>query len=208
MEQYLPLAVAPFIGLLLGKLVFASGAGGAGVRLMAGMAAGALAVALCAMMASPDIPAAWTHCLLGWALLALAWIDGRQLRLPDLLTLPLLLLGLGSAWLLEPWLLTDRAIGAMAGYAAFRLIGWCYAAWRRQDGLGQGDAKLLAAGGAWVGWEDLPLVVMLAALAGIASLGLAALRGVRVTARSRVPFGPFLALGIWAVRIAQALAGG
>ena len=175
---------------------------------MVWMAVGAMLVALWVVLISPDVPAAWTHCVLGWALLALAWIDGRHFRLPDALTLPLLLLGLGSAWLLEPWRLTDCALGAMAGYAAFRLIGWGYATWRGQDGLGQGDAKLLAAGGAWVGWEDLSWVVLLAALAGIAWVGVGTLRGARVTARTRVPFGPFLALGIWMVRMAQLQGGG
>ena len=208
MQSYLPLVAAPFIGLVLAKVVAACGEGATGKPLVAGMAAGAGAVALCAVLVAPDGLSAWSHCVLGWALLALAWIDGRHFRLPDTLTLPLLLLGLGSAWLLEPWLLTDRAIGAMAGYAALRLIGWGYFAWRGQDGLGQGDAKLLAAGGAWVGWEDLSWLVMLAALAGIAWTALRTLRGVRMTARSRLPFGPFLALGIWTVRMAQAWGAG
>lgn len=194
------------MGLLLGLVVLAAAPGQhesiRGFR--AAMAVGALAVALCAALATPDILDAWANCLLGWVLLALAWIDARHLRLPDALTLPLLLAGLCAAWLLEPWLLTERAIGAIAGYLAFRLIGWGYAAWRGHAGLGQGDAKLLAAGGAWVGWEALSWVVLLAALAGIAWAGLQAVRGERLTSRSHLPFGPFLALGIWTVRIAQA----
>lgn len=209
-EPYLPLLVAPLIGLLLGEVVVAAApatisaeAGQSRLRFRVGMTFGAVAIALAAVLTTPDIFLAWANSFLGWGLFALAWIDGRHFRLPDALTLPLLLLGLGAAWLLEPWLLTDRAAGAIFGYVAFRLIGWGYAAWRGQDGLGQGDAKLLAAGGAWVGAEDLSWVVMLAAIAGICWFGLRSVQGVPVTAQSRLPFGPFLALAIWTVRMAQ-----
>ena len=64
----------------------------------------------------------WIGCALGWTLLALAWIDAEHLLLPDVLTLPLIVAGLLAAWWREPWALTDRAAGAIAGYVAFRLI--------------------------------------------------------------------------------------
>ncbi len=204
-EPYLPLLLAPFVGLLLSLVVavVAPDKGWPPLQERIGMAGAAVAIALCTVPASPVGPAAWANCLLGWGLLPLAWIDIRHFRLPDVLTLPLLLLGLGGTHLLEPWLLTDHAIAAIAGYAALRLIGWAYAAWRGQEGLGQGDAKLLAVGGAWVGIEGLSWVVLLAALAGIAWAGLLAARGAPLTARTRLPFGPFLALGIWLVRLLQ-----
>ena len=234
MDAYLPLLAAPFIGLLLSRVVAAatppsgdpgaaaSGSPGRGRSLAtllgelrsrwrdaspfsieAAMVGGAFAVASCAVLAAPDITIAWANCVLGWGLLALAWIDARLLRLPDIMTLPLLLAGLVAAWLLEPWLLTGRATGAIVGYLAFRLISWTYVAWRGHEGLGEGDAKLLAAAGAWVGWQDLSWVIMLAALSGIAWAGLRVLTGAKMTARSQMPFGPFLALGIWMVRLAQ-----
>lgn len=158
-------------------------------------------VALWAVVAAPDPATAWAHCLLGWALLALAWIDAGHWRLPDALTLPLVPLGLAATWALEPWRLLDHALGAGLGYGAFRLVALAYRAWRGREGLGRGDAKLLAAAGAWVGWEGLSATVLLAALAALAFAGLLRLRGRAVTAGTALPFGPFLALGTWVVRL-------
>ena len=143
--------------------------------------------------------AAWAGCVLGWALLVLAWIDLRDFWLPDLLTLPLILAGLAATWWLQPWALTDHAIGAVAGYAALRLVSWAYRALRGRDGLGEGDAKLLAASGAWLGWQALPLVLTGAAVAGLAAAAIAMLRGGRVTAATALPFGPPLAAATWIV---------
>ena len=93
--------------------------------------------------------------LLGWA----AWIDLKRMILPDWITLPLIPAGLALAWVQEQPLL-DRVIGAVAGYAVFAGIAWIYRRWRGRDGLGLGDAKLLAAAGAWTGWPSLPSVVL------------------------------------------------
>ena len=134
-------------------------------------------------------------CALGWTLLTLGWIDAGCLRLPDALTLPLILAGLAEAAVLEPETLTGRAAGAAVGYAGFRALAWAYRRLRGREGLGQGDAKLLAAGGAWVGGLLLPDVLLGAALVGLAW----ALRRGRPDAAERVPFGPFLAGGIWLV---------
>ena len=140
-------------------------------------------------------------CVLGWTLLALAWIDWRSFRLPDLLTLPLLMLGLVSAWLDAPDVLLSCLIGAIAGYAALLLVDLCYRCARGRAGLGRGDAKLLAAGGAWLGWQALPWVVLLAALLGLALAVLQRARGIPLTRETALPFGPPLALAIWVVRI-------
>ena len=164
----------------------------------------ALGVAIWALLSDPAQPAAtlWATCLLGWCLLALGWIDWQHGRLPDALTLPLLLGGLVSTALLEPWHLTDHALGAAIGYATFRLVGALYRTLRGRDGLGQGDAKLLAACGAWVGWEGLPPAVLLAALAGITlTLARAAKGGAALSGATSVPFGPCLALGAWVARL-------
>ena len=136
----------------------------------------------------------WADCVLGWTLLALAWIDWTYLRLPDVLTLPLLLAGLAVTAFHDPDSVTDHAAAAALGYAALRVIALSYKALRGRDGLGGGDAKMLAAIGAWVGVEGLGPTVLMAALAGFA---VAALRGGKLTAQSVVPFGTCLAVGAW-----------
>ncbi|RZA06897.1 MAG: prepilin peptidase, partial [Proteobacteria bacterium] len=156
----------------------------------------AVAVAAWAVLAAAEPQHALANALLGWVLLALAGIDADHLRLPDVLTLPLIVAGLVATWLLEPWVLTEHAVGAIAGYLLFRLLAAAFRRWRGYDGLGIGDAKLLAAGGAWVGLGALPMVISIAALAGIGWITLR--HGDRHRA---IPFGPFLALGIWLMRL-------
>jgi leader peptidase (prepilin peptidase)/N-methyltransferase len=139
-------------------------------------------------------------CLLGWGLLALALIDRRHFLLPDALTLPLLATGLGATALLDPPSLPAHAIGAAGGYLAFAGIAALYRQVRRRDGLGLGDAKLLAAGGAWLGWSALPSVVLLAALLGILEVLAARLGGGAPLAATRpIAFGTWLAAAIWLV---------
>ncbi len=158
----------------------------------------AIAVSLSAALAVPqDTQSLWAGCLLGWTLLALAWIDAETWCLPDVLTLPLILAGLlATAWL-DRDDLTDHALAAALGYSAFRLLNAGYRRLRGRDGLGEGDAKLLAASGAWVGSAALPFAVLAAALGGLAWAGILHLRGTRLTGGLKLPFGPFLALGSW-----------
>ncbi len=171
-----------------------------------GIELAALAIALISVSVDGG-ERAWLDCLLGWWLLALGWIDLRSWLLPDALTLPLVLAGLAAAIAFDPEGLTDRAVGAIAGYLGLRAVGFLYRALRGREGLGQGDAKLLAAAGAWVGLRALPQVVLLAALAGLFAAGCLRLVGVRLDAQSALPFGPFLALAAWLVWLAPALAG-
>ncbi|MBV9784143.1 MAG: prepilin peptidase [Acidisphaera sp.] len=159
----------------------------------------ALTVALWAVAAEADPVRLWADCVLGWTLLALAWIDWQHFRLPDVLTLPLVLLGLGATAILQPADLVDHAAGAVAGYLAFRAIGAAYRRLRGREGLGQGDAKLLAAAGAWVGVASLPMVALVAALTGLTLAGLWRLGGRAMTATTRLPFGPCLAFALWIV---------
>ena len=142
----------------------------------------------------------WADCALSWTLLALAWIDVEHGRLPDALTLPLLAGGLVVTWWLEPWRLLSCALGAAVGYIAFRLIALLYSAWRGREGLGQGDAKLLAAAGAWVGLDGLGDVVLLGAAAGI-GMAMWSGRSTGISAVTSVPFGPGLAIGTIIVRL-------
>lgn len=144
-------------------------------------------------------PMLWISCVLGWDLLTLAVIDWREGILPDGLTLPLLPLGLFAAYLAAADRVWPHALGAMAGFVAFALIRWGYRRLRGREGLGFGDVKLLAAAGAFVSWEGLPSVVLIAAMIG---LGLALARGLRgngLTLDDRLAFGPALCLGLWLV---------
>ena len=113
------------------------------------------------------------------------------------MTLPLVLAGLAAAAWLEPEALTGCAAGAALGYLFLRSGGLVYRRLRGRDGLGQGDAKLLAAAGAWLGAAALPQVILIAALAALAAALCLRLAGVRLDARSALPFGPFLALAPW-----------
>jgi leader peptidase (prepilin peptidase)/N-methyltransferase len=160
---------------------------------------GALLVALWAVSAS-DGWALWAGCVLGWILLTLAAIDFRDGILPDALTLPLILAGLAATYFLSPWQLLDSAIGAVAGFVIFALIRWLYRRLRGREGLGLGDAKLLAAAGAWVTWDGLPSVVLIGAAAGLAiALVMSRRGGEQVSLNQRIPFGPALCLGTWLV---------
>jgi leader peptidase (prepilin peptidase) / N-methyltransferase len=160
------------------------------------LAATAVALAAVAVDGGPQI---WVDCVFGWWLLALGWIDLRTWLLPDALTLPLVIAGLAAAAYFGPASLTACALGAALGYLGLRLVGWAYRALRGGDGIGQGDAKLLAASGAWLGAAALPQVILLASSAAlVAALGMR-LAGFRLGARSALPFGPFLAAATWAL---------
>ena len=138
-------------------------------------------------------------CVLGWMLLLLGVIDWRTQLLPDVLTLPLLAFGLLAALAINPDTLLDRAIGAAAGFAALALLAFVYARLRGREGLGLGDAKLLAALGAWVSWQGLPTVLLWGSVLGLVFALIRAAAGKGLTLSDRLPFGVFLAAGGWLV---------
>ncbi len=107
----------------------------------------ALAVALWAAAVTSD-GALLVTCLLGWTLLALAFIDWRHFLLPDALALPLAAAGLVVAYQLDRPNLVDHLLGVAAGCLFVMLVALIYRRFRGRDGIGQGDAKLLAAAGA------------------------------------------------------------
>lgn len=144
-------------------------------------------------------PLLWPSCILGWALLCLAVIDWRHFILPDTLTLPLTAGGLLVPYLVGGDGMVDHAIGAAAGYLFVVSVAFVYRWLRKRDGIGMGDAKMLAAGGAWVSVWGLPTVVFYASVVGLGVVAFASLRGRPVTAAQAVPFGTFLALGTWLV---------
>lgn len=129
-----------------------------------------------------------------WALLALTVIDLDTHLLPDRITQPLLWVGLLVNWqgLFVP--LEDALLGACAGYLVLWLVYHAFKLVTGKEGMGHGDFKLLAALGAWLGWQMLPLVILVSSLLGaVAGIALIALAG---HDRARpIPFGPWLALG-------------
>jgi leader peptidase (prepilin peptidase)/N-methyltransferase len=157
---------------------------------------GALGVAIWALLVLPTA-ALLPGVAFGWTLLLLAIIDSKTMRLPDSITLPLLLAGLATAALLVPAELAGHLLGAALGYASLALLAIVYRSIRGRVGLGGGDAKLFAAIGAWIGWQGLPSVLLISGLSGLA-YALFRGRG-RVCAQERIAFGPALALGGWIV---------
>ncbi len=140
-------------------------------------------------------PAALAASIMLWILVALTFIDFDTQLLPDNLTLPLLWAGLFANVLgYVPWVsLRDAVIGAIAGYLVLWSIYWLFKLIRGKEGMGYGDFKLLAALGAWLGWQMLPLIVLLSSVVGAAiGLGLVAFKG----RDHQVPlaFGPYLAI--------------
>ncbi len=163
-----------------------------------GIELGALAVALWAATVAQGW-VLWISCGLGWDLLALVLIDWRDGLLPDALSLPLIPLGLFAAYLADPSSVLPHALGALAGFAVFALIRWLYRRLRGREGLGFGDVKLLAAAGAFVSWDGLPSVVLIAAIAGLAFALGGSLTGRKLALDQRLAFGPGLCLGTWLV---------
>lgn len=163
-----------------------------------GIEIAALAVALWAASILPG-GLVWAGCLLGWSLLGAALIDWRHTVLPDVLVLPLVPAGIGLQALLGGGGWPDHLVGALVGFGAFAAVALLYRQLRGREGLGWGDAKLLAAAGAWVSWTGLPSVVLLAALFGLAGAAVRRLAGHDMVATSEIPFGPALALAIWLV---------
>jgi leader peptidase (prepilin peptidase)/N-methyltransferase len=134
--------------------------------------------------------------LLTWSLISLTMIDVDHQLLPDDITLPLLWLGLllnlNGAYVSLP----EAVIGAMAGYLSLWSVYWVFKLLTGKEGMGYGDFKLLAALGAWLGWQALPMIILLSSLVGaVCGITLMALKG-----RGKevpIPFGPYLAMAGW-----------
>lgn len=150
-------------------------------------------------MAAHTWPLGAVTALFGWWLLLAAMLDLEHQWLPDRLTLPLIPLGLITAWAGFGPPLQERAIGAGIGWAALSLIALLYRLARRREGMGGGDPKLLGALGAWVGLWSLPFILLGAGLFGLCAVALMRLRGVPVRASSRLPLGTLMVLSAWPV---------
>ena len=134
--------------------------------------------------------------VLTWALIALAFIDLEHFLLPDRITLPLLAVGLlvnTIGGFTDP---LSALIGAVSGYGILWAVYHAYRALTGREGFGYGDFKLLGALGAWLGWQLLPLVILLSAGVG-AAIGITLILLRRHQRSEPLPFGPFLAGAGW-----------
>ncbi|BEJ47802.1 A24 family peptidase [Aeromonas dhakensis] len=158
-----------------------------------------LLTALLSLVVAATFPPSWgllAALLLTWVLVALTFIDLDKMLLPDQLTLPLLWGGLlfNLAGGFVP--LADAVIGAMAGYMVLWSLYWAFKLLTGKEGMGYGDFKLLAALGAWLGWQALPIVLLLSSLVGaIIGISLILLRNHHQN--KPIPFGPYLAIAGW-----------
>ena len=127
-----------------------------------------------------------------WALVALFMIDADTQLLPDQLTLPLLWLGLLLNLNGYFATLADAVIGAAAGYLVLWSVYWIFKLVRGREGMGYGDFKLMAALGAWFGWQALPALILMSSIVG-AIIGGAMLLIQRKGSETTFPFGPYIA---------------
>ncbi|MDB5799316.1 MAG: prepilin peptidase [Rhodocyclales bacterium] len=127
-----------------------------------------------------------------WCTVALCFIDLDTMLLPDDITLPLLWLGLlfnlGGVFTSLP----NAVIGAVAGYVTLWSVYWLFKLVTGKEGMGYGDFKLLAAIGAWLGWQVLPIVILLSSLVG-AVVGISLMIFAKHGKETPIPFGPYLA---------------
>lgn len=147
------------------------------------------------------MPPFWITLGLAATLAAIAMIDARSFRIPDTLSVPLILAGLPVAWLWPQPVFSYHLIGGGIGYGSLALIGAWYFSRHAREGLGLGDAKLFAAAGVWLGWPSLPAVLLIAALGGLAHALWAKTHA--PDHDGRIAFGPWLAAGfllMWIIR--------
>ena len=160
------------------------------VELLTGLASGCVAW---------HFPPGWPlygALLLTWTLIALTFIDLDKMLLPDQLTLPLLWAGLLLNLLGGLASLQDAVIGAIAGYLLLWSLYWSFKLLTGKEGMGYGDFKLLAALGAWLGWQSLPLILILSSMVG-AVAGISLMLQRRHQQGNPIPFGPYLAMAGW-----------
>jgi leader peptidase (prepilin peptidase)/N-methyltransferase len=133
---------------------------------------------------------------LTWVLIALSFIDIDHQLLPDSITLPVLWLGLGLSLF---GIFTDTQasiIGAIAGYLVLWTVYQVFKLVTGKEGMGYGDFKLLALFGAWLGWQTLPLIILLSSLVG-AVIGIGMIIFAKRDRTTPIPFGPYLAAAGW-----------
>ncbi|KXI23279.1 prepilin peptidase [Photobacterium sanguinicancri] len=158
-----------------------------------------LTAALTATVALLLPPSEWSIAVIffTFTLIALTFIDIDKMLLPDQLTLPLMWAGLMLAVLgISPVSIEDALIGAMFGYLSLWSLYWCFKLLTGKEGMGYGDFKLLAALGAWLGWQSLPFVILLSSLIG-AICGIILMKIQKSDTQAPFSFGPYLAMAGW-----------
>jgi leader peptidase (prepilin peptidase)/N-methyltransferase len=142
---------------------------------------------------TPPGPLLASRLLLVCILIVLFGIDLEHQILPNSITLPGIAVGLILSTIAPPGI-KDAAIGALVGGGILYAIAWGYYLWRREEGMGMGDVKMLAMLGAFLGWKAVLVTVILASFAG-AFIGLAMMAFQRGDMKYALPFGTFLAIG-------------
>jgi leader peptidase (prepilin peptidase)/N-methyltransferase len=134
--------------------------------------------------------------VLTWGLICLTLIDYDHMLLPDQITLPLLWLGLlvNINGAIVP--LSDAVIGTVAGYMSLFSVFWLFKLVTGKEGMGHGDFKLVAVFGAWIGWQLLPLLILMASAVG-AIIGISLMVFKNHQREQAIPFGPYLAIAGW-----------
>jgi leader peptidase (prepilin peptidase)/N-methyltransferase len=158
-----------------------------------------LLTALLSLAVAYMIPFGWPllcALLFTWALISLTFIDFDTMLLPDQITLPLLWFGLLININGTFVGLTDAVLGAAFGYLSLWSIYWVFKLITGKEGMGYGDFKLLAALGAWFGWQALPLIILISSFAG-AIIGIGVILASKDKQSRPMPFGPYLAIAGW-----------
>jgi len=137
------------------------------------------------------------------ALVSVSMIDADTQLIPDSIVLPLMWIGLAMSLyhpvagadtlFIEP---RDAIVGAMAGYLSLWSVYWLFKLVTGKEGMGYGDFKLLAALGAWLGWQQLPMIILMSAVVG-AVIGIAMMVFHKHERSVPIPFGPYLAAAGW-----------
>lgn len=135
--------------------------------------------------------------ILGCQLLLIAIVDGENFWLPDTLTWPLVVTGLGVAAIPGWNVALSHLLGAAVGFCGLWALGRLYRIVRRRDGLGGGDPFLFAGAGAWVGWMGLPSVLLWACAVSLSLVFVMLVARRHIGLTQKLPFGVFLAIGIW-----------
>jgi leader peptidase (prepilin peptidase)/N-methyltransferase len=140
-------------------------------------------------------PATFVWAIFFSYLIALSFIDLDTFLLPDLLTLSLLIIGLiASSFHLTSITIESAVLGAVLGYGLPWSVNKIYYIWRKHDGFGGGDFKLLAGLGAWLGWKSIIPIISIASVTALVTTFLLMLYGKKINLKTQLPFGPFLIL--------------
>lgn len=133
------------------------------------------------------------YLIFAWALVVVSFIDFDHMILPDVFTLSGIILGLAGGAINPERSFSDALLGVLVGGGFLWLIAYLYFVWRKEEGMGGGDIKLLAWIGAVMGWSSIPFVILAASLTG-SLVGLLLALKLKSGLKSAIPFGPYLAL--------------